>query len=578
MTAVNAGRVELDLVAIAKDQVTATLREVNKSLAETKRQMDGLDTAQRNELGAEKLLFDGKQKRLALLAEERRERVLAERAARANASALKDADANLKVASQAQEKFNKVLGLAGFVGAGIAAIEALVDMAVAASDYGEAMADVERTQERFNQLLAEIREGNFAARLAAMGVEDAKRAKAQKEHNDQVDKYMEMQGEIEKRRMALLFIDREIEEIAEREVRRGELSTPDKFRLAELEDEKVKKAHEQEEAIKAQAEHEERLLRAAERLTPEFERQANASRGVLAVGLMMGVRGFRRGGARDATFFGEILEDMGSKDDPKPKRGGGRKSDAEEYGKRMAEGQTAAIMRLNAPDPSEMTLDPSLFGEEIDIGKELARAATDTADASSAVLASNMELWQGEMERARESSEAFADSLRDGLVPAMGEMGDALANSLSLWEQFASGQINAKDAALGTVAGLGLAAAEEIKNDKARAAVKGIIYMLEGGIHVLTPGMQALGAAELINGAAMIAFGGGGGGGGGGRGGGGGSAPSRLDTEGGGRGAPATVVYNVTVAPGTDPQSVARELTRTNRSAAGTGIDRRQGW
>lgn len=49
---INAGRVELDLVAIARDQVSATLREANKSLAATKAQMDSLRPSTEEETAA----------------------------------------------------------------------------------------------------------------------------------------------------------------------------------------------------------------------------------------------------------------------------------------------------------------------------------------------------------------------------------------------------------------------------------------------------------------------------------------------------------------------------------------------
>lgn len=56
--AVNAGRVELDLVAIARDQVSATLREINGSLKKTKDEMEGAASTNRSLNESTKKLSD----------------------------------------------------------------------------------------------------------------------------------------------------------------------------------------------------------------------------------------------------------------------------------------------------------------------------------------------------------------------------------------------------------------------------------------------------------------------------------------------------------------------------------------
>lgn len=167
----------------------------------------------------------------------------------------------------------------------------------------------------------------------------------------------------------------------------------------------------------------------------------------------------------------------------------------------------------------------------------------------------------------------FTSALSDAL-PGMGQFNDALSKISSIWVEWGKSGKNTETAVVGSLGAIGLAGAELIKNDRLRAGVKAIIYGAEGAVHLLTPGMQALGAAEIGAAVALggiAIFGGSGGGGGGAR----STAPQRVSS---GRDVSAGAV-NINIYGGwfggQSPQESGAALEQRIRRAQGTGFERR---
>jgi hypothetical protein len=97
----NSGKVQLDVVLKGKDEVTAILAQVEKQAKDTEKQLSKMSESESS---------IGRTNGPAKLG-----------------AALEQADDAINKASQGLEKFNKVLGIAGFVGGIVAAIPAVVD-------------------------------------------------------------------------------------------------------------------------------------------------------------------------------------------------------------------------------------------------------------------------------------------------------------------------------------------------------------------------------------------------------------------------------------------------------------------
>lgn len=166
----------------------------------------------------------------------------------------------------------------------------------------------------------------------------------------------------------------------------------------------------------------------------------------------------------------------------------------------------------------------------------------------------------------------FTSALSDAM-PGMGQFNDALSKISDIWTAWGKTGKETGTAIVGSLAAIGLAGAAEIKNDRLRAGVKAIIYGAEGAVHLLTPGMQALGAAEIGAAVALggIAIFGGSGGGGGAR----SSAPQRVSSGRDIGGGP----ININIYGGwfgaQSPQENGAALEQRIRRAQGTGFERR---
>lgn len=217
------------------------------------------------------------------------------------------------------------------------------------------------------------------------------------------------------------------------------------------------------------------------------------------------------------------------------------------------------------------------FVAQGDKGIRLEDGAGSMADVSIGAANDNARLIAGAIQDSGNRAQLGADirdftSALSAAVPEMDAFHGALAKIGDIWSEWGKGAMNAKTAVVGSLAAIGLAGAESIKNEQLRAGVRALILGAEGAVHLLTPGYQALGAAEIAAAGVLgaIALGGGGG-----------SSSSRAPTGGGGARAlrpmsdsatNAALVVNIN-APwfGPSPQEAAAGMAAFARRADGTG-------
>lgn len=219
------------------------------------------------------------------------------------------------------------------------------------------------------------------------------------------------------------------------------------------------------------------------------------------------------------------------------------------------------------------------FVAQGDKGIRLEDGAGSMADVSVSAADNQAKLITGAIAESGDRAQLGADirdftSALSAAVPEMDAFHGALAKIGDIWSEWGKGAMNAKTAVVGSLAAIGLAGAESIKNEQLRAGVRALILGAEGAVHLLTPGYQALGAAEIAAAGVLgaIALGGGGGS----------SSSSRAPTGGGGARAlrpmsdaatNAALVVNIN-APwfGPSPQEAAAGLSAFLGRAAGTGF------
>lgn len=194
----------LDIIATGQDRATAVLRSVNAELTKTSDKLRQLDQrpAQVGQLSDRAAaLRDERARRVAAMAEDQkrlaaleRETAAAGRPELAQKAGLYDRlQQRVGAASRTQELFNKTLGLAGFAGLAVGALAAIAQLIESWSDYGEAAAVVNATQERFLELLRAIADQNFQDRLAGMTKEQRAQAEAARQIEERQDQYVELQ-------------------------------------------------------------------------------------------------------------------------------------------------------------------------------------------------------------------------------------------------------------------------------------------------------------------------------------------------------------------------------------------------
>lgn len=263
--------VRLDVHMQAEERATAALKAVQSELRKTEQQIQSGAIAAKREWEVDQLLIAAKDRKRQKLADERREHIQATRAAAESNTVGHAANERLKSAAAFQEKFNKVLGLAGFVGAGVAAAAALGELIVKFSDYGSKIEAIKATQESFNRLLAEVQGKAEAFDLGKLTQEQRTQAELVKQRNAEQDKARELDAEIEKRRVAILANDREI--AAKRADEFG-VRILNEAMIRQLEDERRKLLSEQDDATKAQAINWERINTLTQQADPTYRRIA----------------------------------------------------------------------------------------------------------------------------------------------------------------------------------------------------------------------------------------------------------------------------------------------------------------
>lgn len=531
MATVNAGRVELDLVAVARDQVTATLREVNKSLLQTKATAEGTASGTRNLRGSIEGLTGGVKE-------------------------------GIKPLNMMREGFEQVRSNGLFVISAITGIgAALGGLIKHLTEAGTAQGELNARAKDFEGATTALKAGIEALQEKLGKTPDATRKAwdaaivGASEARLKVQLTSEALGEAAVKASLLrleyegYFKDRVNEEVLGRNIAQ-EVERAEK-RVVDLANERRKLSGD---------------IAEFERLSLEYIRQQNIEVGKQLLGRV--VPGVGLAISVGAEKF------AGQKPDPKTVGG-------------MTAGQVEAawlerVRRFSREEPSEGDIRRLMRrirreggGDEIDAAEESRR---EMAEALRLDYEDRTEAAERERVRIRALADEyarFADILRDGFDAALPGLGTAVTSLGELAGQMESVDDANQRAAMG-VSG-SIQAVTELAAANAETAQEAFIYKGLG------EAAAALGSAAVgdVKGAALhtasaVAYGvaaaaaGGGGGGGAPSAGASGASPSSLDT-GGSRGSGGTSVTNVYVAPGTDPQAVARALRRTNYASRGTG-------
>jgi hypothetical protein len=465
MTAVNAGRVELDIVAVAKDQVSATLREVNASLAGTKAQMEGVKQANGSVAESNRGLY-----------------------------------ASLKPTFQLQEQFNKILGLGGFIGIVTGAVVGLKEIIDHFDGYARSMAVVKEHQRDFNALLSqmvEINRRNAEAQLDKGGQWEAENGK---QAVDRASKSADLAGHLAEKQMALI-------DGIQKEVRLREQIAAS-VKVLGVKDLEAQQAERRVNVILIEREGLLRDIAYAQKQSTE----AMQDQAVLLVKSMPGFYDLAATTATIATNMALAFSPVGNLTGVKPlkptttptPRGGSPVDLLAEWKQRMAD----------------------LAGKEVPRG-----AAAQSAEERRLMRRlAKWSGWQPDMEAPKEALTDTADA-----VAALASEYDRLGSSIGAL----SGPLGMLTSELGTVAqalGNGLTAAARFTSGDILGGLTSVI----GGIVDLFGGTAKRAHAIARD------------------------AQADLNKT-------STIVYNIRVAPGTDPQSVARSLRQTEYASRGTG-------
>lgn len=546
---INVGRVELDIVALARDQLTATMREVNKTLADTKKQLDATKGA-----SAE-----------------------ASTAMKAQQTVFGDVKQGVLGLSRAQEGLNKVLGLTGFVGivgGVISGLTALFDLLSGDESIPEFARDVRA---------AASAEYTLAQRVAQLSKEAEGATK-----------------NVNALRIATLSLGAANADAAGDEKRAAELRRQGGIEtiagsVKETEQALNKLSKLQDEALQKRSEAEARAKQlSAEETRAQFEffeavrsgdarRQGLASAAILEAHIAKGVA--ENDMAEAERVFKETSETIRARNDS-----------IREQRQALSDAESKGIGDITF-DP--MTISPDVPGTggsgETDLLAEwqmkMARlpkpARTAAAlKAEERRFMRRLDEWAGGdgaklNEHAKQVDELatayrnFANVLSSELAPILPGIGEAISALGGSFASIVESDASDSNKAIAGVSGLAKAtfmlAGAQAETARARytyKALENVAAAAEAAAYGDVRGAILHGVAATGFGIAAAAAGGGGAT----RGGSGasGSGPSMLDrgSGSGDRSGPATVIINV--APGTDPQTVARELRRIDYAARGT--------
>lgn len=590
MTTVNAGRVELDLVAIARNQVSATLREADQSLRQTKAQMDAVKGTAESTSTSFSDLWKGMKMGAGVLA---------------------------------------TLGLPGVI-AGV--VSAIGDLVSVESEYAKSTRlATERTKDFLSATQAlEQAITQFREETAALSPEEERVNKIREQQVANIVKMIAEAAALDTRHKALNDTNREMAEIfgqiqkrtaqiIEQSKKSGYLGVGQQEqhqqvvfleRLGELASQQVGYIREIQRGEENIGEGMKANLKLASETTSLYAQMANLA-GKAALGLAGGGQGVRPGDelARLAVFRALRGSAAGVK---APTGGGGGTDPLLEWQEKMRKlGDEKAHefndrdfrmleRRLNAEAPPVyvepaqnqalrdqidlLTARTDIERQEIEYRQKLADITRREASGELSASTADLERDLADKERHAQAVDALATSyqrfagvLSQDLAPILPGIGDAVTQLGDVFAQMAKIE-DANDKAVAGTSGaigalLGLAAAQT-KNKRAWFLLRGAEEIAEA---ISTSVTNPVESASHVAGA--IAFGvaaAAAGGGGGARGVGAGSRPSSLDTmSSGGRSGPSTIIYNVNLAPGTDAQAGARAVWQMQYSARGTGTDTR---
>lgn len=526
MSVVNAGRVELDVVAIARDQVTATMREVNKSLEATKKKAE-------EAAGGTKGLREG---------------VLS------MTSGVKE---SIKPMNALREGFEQVRSNGLFVVSAVATIgTALVGLA----------SELFRSSSAFSELNDRAKE--FAEGRSALekGIE-ALKAKLGIVKDSFGDVY---EDAIKGAGLAFNQLGTLIAASAEKTAEAIEIQTELDRKLGLTMEARVYLEGKLKLAKDAQIPLVEQIRKVAgetaefERLKLEYLKQQSTEmfrQLVPAYALASYVQGFK-----------PTAKDPSS---PNPRPPGGPRPPA------RRENEIAFLLAEDFENRERVRKEREASEEKM---REAEEAVSEIRAARRGPSTRELRLQHLEAEKQRvdelaESYRRFADGVREAFESAVPGLGGVVDRLAEVAVQMGAVDDANKRAALGTSGTI--SAIMDVAAANADTAQEAFVYKGAGEV---AAGLGSLaigdGKGAALHFASAAAYGvaaamAGGSGGGGGRGGAGAGSssqggPSALD-RGGNGGGPTTVIYQVDLKPGTDPQSVVRGLRQTELSARNTG-------
>lgn len=538
MSVVNAGRVELDVVAIARDQVTATMREVNRSLEATKRKADEAAGASRT-FGQSITAFS------------------------------KDVKEGIKPLNAAREGIENLranfVAFPLVIGGAIAGLVAFYDKLVMSGtgiqwwadnskEVAKAADSIVAATERLREYVSP--ETNPIAKLFGPARE----------------------RELTKMREGVGQLERKIGELR----KAGDIGEALGLNRGEFEDTLgalfglVDKVGGRQEEIKG-----------TQAQITDLARQEKEYREASAAALEDQAREARKAAQAEFDALAAKVVDKGT---------GGAITPAEIF----ASFQNPITPRLPTPGPRRQRENEMAFllaedfenrervRKEREASEEKLREAEAAIDEIRAarrgpstreLRLQHLEAEKQRVDELAESYRRFADGVRDAFESAVPGLGGAVDRLAEVAVQMGAVDDANKRAALG--AGGTISAIMDVAAANAETAQEAFVYKGAGEV---AAGLGSLaigdGKGAALHFASAAAYGvaatmAGGSGGGGGRGGASAGSssqggPSALD-RGGNGGGPTTVIYQVDVKPGTDPQSVVRGLRQTELSARNTG-------
>ena len=515
----NAGRVELDLVAVGKDQVSAMLRQVDQQLRKTAGEMSKTGMAVGG-LG---------------------EHLDAIKAKAAGVNKVRETFENLR-----GNAMFVLGGVGALAGAFIALTEAVSSNARALREWEEASKAIFEATAKPPKLLEEIAEflGEKVSTPATKMLDQIREGVGK------------LEVQIEQAKAGAAALQAEYDKVLSGGIKAGE-----------MDEELARKRNGALAALAVLEGDREQLLREQEkvqiRITKELETQGRLARTVVSdIGRMLTAL---VGAAADTALGG----------------GGGGSLASQLFKGKTGTGlgkPKVASGRGGAPSTSDVDAE---FRAMIGLQKKLAGDATDAVfgvSSGGGNIASGGTSGDATVGLARMATDAekLAAALQQvadatGLVAqAMPEMGSALAEVQAITAQVVEGKMSLNNALAAGATAIAANAAKAIGGVRAEAAVRAAY---EVGMGFATIGNPFVSAGHFTAAALLGAVAAGAGGGGGGSRAGG---SSRGESRGGGSNGPSTVVYNFSTLV-TDRQQVVSAVRQSQRSTRGTGLDTRAG-